>query len=275
MEEKSLNFSLLYPMGNLTALINNDKGQIPKDKYSFVSKQIIETKILNCEQVGFYENKDDYIELSMMGGELCINAVRSLGYLVCKAEKIDKVKIKTKEYDIDFEVSLQEKGTEVKFDIELTNKKINNDLHIVEMSGISFFIEHFPYLEINEQSILNRFDKLKIQYDKFANSNKAIGYIPYSEGLTSDCLSIRPLVTVNETQTTIFETACGSGTIAISSHKSLESKLQNFSIKQPSGANFHVNYARKTDNISSITLKSEIKLLASGQIFVNELFEII
>ena len=70
------------PAGNITIFVMTP---LEKERYAGIARQILERKELGGEQVAFVERTEQgTLRMEMMGGEFCGNASRSFAYLLCR-----------------------------------------------------------------------------------------------------------------------------------------------------------------------------------------------
>jgi len=198
----------IYPAWNATILVDNLDRIIDREDYVNVSNTLLQEN-QHFEQVGFIEiwDKCKY-RCQMMWWEFCINAMRSLAFWVNE-----------KFWENKFE--LESSGTNDVFTMEIENwvsiclnkkykiEKIKENLILVQLEWISHFVQTIKNHEWNEQKTKRLFHEMMQEYKNIFESNPAIGLISIDEFNT-----IYPLVFVKATNTLIFESACGSGTLA-------------------------------------------------------------
>lgn len=277
MDYKKLRFFKVYPMGNLTFLIDNSTNTIPTNQYKHIAQQLLAKTSFYCEQVGFFNKKKDHLELSMMGGELCINAIRSLGYVDYFLSENKNPKVMTKGYSNVYEMRINDEETETNFEMKILRISISKTLSIVELNGIAYFVEEFPYSCISMETASSRFNHLLKEHEAEISRFKAVGYIPFHKEEKTKNYTIKPIVYVRETESMLFETACGSGTIAAVIHE-FYNKGNNDSpylVTQPSGNNFKVNINPLEDNRFAVQLFSNVKIISEGYIYANKDYQII
>ena len=200
--------------GNSTALVSYSNNRN-------IAKQLLK----EVEQVGFISNRK-IPKLTMMGGELCINATIAFASQLSKRGKLFTSGIKK-------QIEYENKGsiTTIKFPL---NYKIKNNIVLFE--GIGFIIFNRKYRE-------------KISKNYLANLSKkynlpAFGAIIYEKN------RIEPYVYVRKVDSFMKETACGSGSIAFSIFSGLSK------IIQPTGKSIKVNI-KKDKVIISAEVKNE------------------
>lgn len=198
----------IFPAGNATILVDNLDQQINRDNYAKISNILLQ-KNKDIEQVGFIEKWDKcQYRCQMMGGEFCINAMRSLAFWV-------------NEKFWESTIELESSGTSDTFFVEIENwvaiylkkkyqiKKMGNNLTLVELEWIAHFVQTIKKTEWDKKKFTNLFNKIQIKYPLLFEASPAIGLISVDE-----FNKIYPLVFVKDTNTLIFESACGSGTLA-------------------------------------------------------------
>lgn len=195
-----MNTFVYNPGGNLTALVENLDGSILKSNYAEIANSKMES--LDVEQVAFIELEDNMYKCAMMGGELCINAIRSLGkYLYDATGAADFSVMSSGLQDV---VSVNaESWVTVTLPKNFTIKKVRENLSLVEMQGIAHFVLITDSF-MSDARMRQYIDELIIAVDGYP----AIGLINVVDS------KIKPLVYVKDTNTFIFETGCASGSIA-------------------------------------------------------------
>lgn len=209
--KKEFTYYLYSPCGNDTALVEtidiNER-----------TKKVLNDKIMeihpNIEQVGFFNNNK--LELTMAGGEFCGNATRSAAfhYLNGKYGEID-IKVSnslivkagvTKEGKAWSQIPLYEGKDFI--------REVDNGIYEIIMNGIKFIILE---KEISEKYLLDlkniKSNAIDIINKYNIKDNKAIGVIFIEE--KDERIKIHPVVWVKSINTLFYETACGSGTTAV------------------------------------------------------------
>lgn len=164
--------------GNETALVWGAESKKMKVSIRLLSK---------VEQVGFIKDKPKY-SLGMMGDELCINATLAAGFAFGGEGRIS----------ISGRIACYKVGkNEVELSLPLSYRREKN-LVIFEDIGYK--------LVGGNQAI----DKKYMKNLCFKYKLPAFGLVKFSDG------SINPFVYVKQTDSLVNETACGSGSIALS-----------------------------------------------------------
>lgn len=218
------------PGGNTTALLFGIFS--PKEKQK-INKKILSQNSL-IEQVGFVvpaQGKNADARLEMAGGELCGNALRSVGALLAKQTG-------KKNFLIETDVTTEPISVLVRLNestVCIPAKLFQLDRKICSLPGISHILErnngYFP----NAKQFLEKKNLLK---------KKAVGIMSY-ETKNGKKLRLFPTVWVRDIKTCLKETACASGTLALAWYLYSQSGNKKFSIQQPSNAVFTVLIKRK------------------------------
>ena len=179
MQKMKLN-KFLIAGGNSTLLI---KGCPSNDKKQFITKYLGDV-----EQIGFIESKNNIPYLNMMGGELCINATIALASLCGNKGKLYTSGIYT---PVNY---FNENGmTTIQLIINFRQEE-----NIILLNGIGFILlKEKTNLELLLKQLAQKYNL------------PAFGALYFQNFLT-------PFVYVVETNSLCKETACGSGSIALS-----------------------------------------------------------
>lgn len=199
-----------------------------------------------------------------------MNALRTLAYLYYRRTNERSFLLESSGSDQSFEMAITpEDSVSLKFKMNIQHIPLSGNLGLVQLQGISHFVEEFPSLDLTTpELIMKRHAALCDKYADYLKDVEAIGYVPYDK---RDMIKIAPLVYVLETNTKIFETACGSGTVAVSIHEHLLSKsTDEFSIQQPSLATFKLQVQETTPNAYDVHLTSDVELVSQGKIFLSQ-----
>lgn len=214
---KNIKYKLVDTAGQITAVVLDDVGN---DKKSILSKDLMNQNNI-IEQVVFLKDK----QIQTMGNELCINGSLAGAYLstqlVLKISGLDKsVKFtKTKIY------------ISANFPTVLVIKTIND---IVLLQGIVYLIS-------NDDAKIN-----KLLLRKLAKKYN----VPASGVIKFNGNKITPIVYVLDTNSLVWENACGSGSLAYSIFTGLSK------IIQPSGQIIIIKKNQK-----SFTIKVAVKII--------------
>lgn len=252
-------------------IIDNTAGIISSSDYPEISKKIMSPDYIPCEQVGFLVKAQNPLNadlrLEMMGGELCGNGLRGLGYINFLNTKSKQIILESSGTNSTFTIKiLDDKQVELSSESRIISKEITSKLNLVHLEGISHFIENIEN-SIDQETIMNRFESLKSKYSAELKSIEAIGYIPtFTKNSQQEII---PYVYVEKMQSGVFETGCGPGSIAVAFINYIQQKKETQQIKQPSGMNITVNLHSIENNKYSISIKSPVKITLEGTISIQ------
>ena len=256
--DKSLNYKILNPGGNKTAIVIGNE-------YSNEDKKKINDKILkenpDVEQVGFISKKENKLE--MAGGEFCMNATRCAIWEYLKGDlgEIElnvsgcKEKITggiTKEKEVYVNMQINKKMSEI---IEKNNK-----LNFIKLDGILLTIideeNSKRYIEELKKDEEKAKFKLKEIMQTFETSEKALGIILLEKEKSKT--KINPIIWVKTIDTLYYETACGSGSLATAIYKNYIEGIENLEIMQPSGYSININLNKKQEYIENAIITGKV-----------------
>lgn len=257
------NIVVADPAKNITILVLDD---IDKNLYKSVAKDILEKTNYKAEQVGFVKNPimGGDIRLEMMGGEFCGNASRSIAMFFARENNITNgnvfVEITGSDRILNAEVDLDKKTSNIEMPIpqkiETIDVKNLGEFPIVIIEGINHIIAEniLPTQENFEQF-------KKAVYENY--NVEAFGVMFFDRQKNY----ITPVVYVKDTDTTFFESSCGSGTLATITY--LGSYLQDGHLKsnisQPGGI-IEAEIYKENGKIKNIIIGGVVKLSQNIQI---------
>lgn len=197
-----------FPGGNTTLLIDNLSSQISAADYAAVAKLYLRDDV---EQVGFIERgKTTQYRLGMMGGEFCINALRSLAMWVSERHGEESVRLESSGTDDVVNCWVQDKRVAICLSKKPFRKeKITEKSTLVFLEGIAHLVEQDFRFESEAKMKENFLKEILPSISEQTKNYEAVGYIGLGTGG-----DISPLVYVKPTDSLIYETACGSGTLA-------------------------------------------------------------
>ncbi len=206
-----LDLVIVNPAGNITGFVINE--DVSKQDYVKISEKIMSRDDLKIEQVGFINTcpKTKTERMDMMGGEFCGNATRSFGlYLAKKRGLCGKGSLS---------VAVSGMSAELVVEYDVENKFCRTSMPLAtSIDYISVDDKQFPVIVFEgiihvvaedisiNRSLVNRIKEAlsaKYQFD-------AMGVM----FLDSQKLFMNPVVYVKETNTTVDEGSCGSGSVA-------------------------------------------------------------
>lgn len=251
---------LIYrPAGNDTALVygtNYTKEMKKKINDSIMKKHS------NVEQVGFINNTGRK-ELQMAGGEFCGNATRSAAYNYLEGMP-GKIQISVNLKDLILAGVDKNKNAWCEIPLYRQNniiKEKENGIFIVELKGITVIVikevEAQKYLK-NKDNLKQIGKKLIVDYNLINNS--AVGVMFCEKEAENEKIKINPIVWVKDIDTLFYETACGSGSVAVCLVESyLKKQGQKIDIIQPSGLTITANVDYKENNFERAIISGNIE----------------
>lgn len=215
-------YFLIDTAGQITPVFINP---VPKNKRPLISSQLLK-KYPAAGQVAFIEKRARFYRAQMMGGELSINGSLAVSYVLARILKRRKVKIELSGVNAKMKISLKRNIISGYFPISIIKKVTNNK---VQLKGIQYLVQKGRPKSIGLTD--TQISGLRLLTKNFP----AAGIVFYSKE------TIKPLVYVKATNSFVWETACGSGSLAFYLIKG-ENK-----IKQPSGK--LIKISRKNDTL--------------------------
>lgn len=220
--EFKLKITMADPAGNRTAFA---EGEVPPELYAAVGAAILKEEDLNAEQAGFLLKplRGAAGRMEMMGGEFCGNASRSFGLLLGRRNGMkagERIPVEVSGSKDILEVLLEEDGSWVSMPLPQAITELSLPEECGRDSGISSSdgsgLLRFPavVLEGITHVILEDVEPSETLahavLDKMAKETDvdAAGAIFIKDG------EMTPVVWVRETDSFIWESSCGSGTLA-------------------------------------------------------------
>lgn len=219
---------VVNPAGNITVLV---KSFVEESKYIEVANKFLESKMFDVEQVGFITSKNNHPHMNMMGMEFCGNASRSFGYILALENKennqVVSVSVSGTNELLDVNVDLEKQTAQILMPSlkKIIQLKVDDlEIDVVVMDGIYHAIVSRKHE--SEELTKRILDCALKEYEI-----DAFGIMYVSEQ------NMKPIVYVKETDSLIYESSCGSGTIAYASYLVRNKHIGRFEfqIKQPGG----------------------------------------
>ena len=244
------------PAGNITIFVTSP---VERNLYAKVANELLAIKEFRGEQVGFIERHEDgSSHMEMMGGEFCGNASRSIGMLFARQNNIESgnvlVEITGSDRPLNTKVDFENETSEIDMPIPKRIESINvsglGKFPIVLIDGINHIIAE------SVDATDENFEKFK--KDVYENYDiEAFGVMFFDKEKNY----ITPAVYVKDTDTTFFESSCGSGTLATVTYlgQDLKDGVLKFDIKQPGGTIASQIY-KENGEIKKITIGGVVKL---------------
>ncbi len=165
-----------------------------------ISKRMLE-KYPKAGQVGFVQQSSKYpsrYDVEMMGGELSINGSLACSYVISKIINKSRFRVNIASINSLVEVNIQNNYAEIAIPRYIAKVSRNQ----VDLEGISYcFINNIP-----NSNIIDR--RLTTTLNKLISKSPAGGIVFYDDN------KIVPVIKVKATNTIIWETACGSASLA-------------------------------------------------------------
>lgn len=226
------------PAGNITIFVTSP---LERSQYAKAANQLLAMKELGGEQVGFIEEKvDGTFHMEMMGGEFCGNATRTFGYLMSlwREDGAEKVSVDVSGSGKPLCVEVNHGAGTSRTTMPLPEKMVDFEVpgygnyHMVVFDGISHVIVKGPKRdEAFVESVLETAEKLQ--------KSDACGIMflePGCDGLEKS-YRMTPVVYVKETDSLVWESSCGSGSMASAIYlaKRKNEGTYTYILRQPGG----------------------------------------
>jgi len=263
----TINFTKLSPGGNDTIIV---QSPVPADERATLARTLMSSPYVGGEQVGYLTLAPISgidARLDMMGGELCVNGLRSAATVVASQTAKTNLRLASSGTDEIFEFSsVPQKGayyTSITLNLNPRSKPLGEGTLLVHLDGISHLLCEFAPEATVEP--LNVFTELRERYDSELALLPAFGIIPFQR--RKDGYEIFPVVYVRETDTVIPETGCGSGSVALALSMTDGDGL--CSVFQPSGCPYKVEVTRGTKQ-TRVALGSDVQRLVQGMAYIEQ-----
>jgi diaminopimelate epimerase len=250
--KKVKNLKIVLSAGGNPTAIFFVSSEEDRSKYKRIASAFMEANP-KVEQVGFLE---DFKHLEMSGGEFCGNASRAAALLISKEKNQKTGTFTVSGYEDKVRYSVAEKEEVTckfpNFNFRVLEVEWNKTRAIlVDMDGIVHVVlpmtEKFPKKRADYEVAHNKILRaLKLK------DRNAVGVI-WQENIDENLVRIHPVVWVKSIGSFFYETACGSGTLAVL----LSHDLDKMKVVQPSGQ--EIEAERRSDN--SLVLKSKMEVL--------------
>lgn len=225
ISNKNLTYTIYHPAGNATALV--DSLVLDASQRQAINDLIL-TKHPDVEQVGFLAPKSAP-QLLMAGGEFCGNATRSAAFAYLNGHP-GQMALKVYDGQQTVHAGFNEEGAWSEIPLLAGNEPVTplaNGYYLVRLAGITHLVVPVTTKPTNlkEQALA-----LIEQYQ--VDDPDCVGVIFVDYQLNA----IYPVVLVKAVHTLFAETACGSGTVAVSLVTAFKNHRDSaLRLKQPSG----------------------------------------
>ena len=246
-----LHYVLMNPSGNRTILVETP---VAKKDYKKIATGLMKAEP-TAEQVGFLDIADpNAYKLTMAGGEFCGNATMCT-HVLCESRKAGLKKIRNVEGTAEMPGILGIKKRELIFE------KKTYVFPVVEMDGISHVIA-----ELSKNTVAEDFAG-ESEEIRFLAENVQSACKKWVKDLKVKCLGIlfisknqkvlKPFVYVKSPESAVWESACGSGSVAAASYLHKGEKEWVHTFKEPGGSLTVKKEKRKTYLCGKVTLEKE------------------
>lgn len=226
------------PAGNITVFV---LSPLKREQYAKAANQLLAMEEFQAEQVGFVEKKEDgSLHMQMMGGEFCGNATRSFGYLKSLWDEshpdLVEVDVSGSSRILTVEVN-HDTGTcrtsmPLPKDVEDVSVGDYGTYPMVVFDGISHVIVKGPRRNDEFVNLVMKAAREKRKCDAYG-----IMFLePSGDGMEKS-YRMTPVVMVVDTDSLVWESSCGSGSMACAVYLSgrKEDGTYVYILKQPGG----------------------------------------
>jgi diaminopimelate epimerase len=229
-----ISYTVVDPGGNITALV---RSSVPRDMYTQIARRICVAQP-EIEQVGFLSrsSKAD-VCLEMEGGEFCGNALRAAGAIMALELDKETVLIETDLGTESFCVTYIDGVSTV----HVPRNILSLENTTCPLPGISHILH------------MGASDTIHTMSDFMTpalSDKKAVGLMEYTVNPHDRSYVLTPTVWVRALNTTVTETACASGTIALAEYLYRGEGLVTATVMQPSGALFTTSITEEQISLS-------------------------
>lgn len=189
-------YTVIDTAGQTTAVIS---VTIPREKQPEVAKPLM-TIIKNIGQVCFIKKsgRKNIYRLQMMGNELSVNGTMAGAFYLLNKLKRNKIRFETSGLKTLVEAKVKNSSVLIRFSKTMV-KSINKN--VVSLRGMNYLL--WPGIKRKRTTKQQKETLLKL-----ARNYPASGIVFYERN------KIQPLIYVKATNTFVWETSCGSGSIA-------------------------------------------------------------
>lgn len=265
-----IDFTKLSPGGNDTIIV---RSAVVAAKRAGIARTLMSSPYVGGEQVGYLTLAPASgidARLDMMGGELCVNALRSAAALITTERGYrGMVRLLSSGSPDPLLCYVHSTGSSayVRLDMPcaLTIERLDEDTALVDFGGIMHFVCTSGGNFLSDSGKI--FADLRQRYAQRIETSPACGLIVVSE--TQGRKSIQPLVYVRATETVIPETACGSGSIAAAVIERMQGGSRYLSLLQPSGTTFDLD-VEQAESSWVVKIGSPVDFLIAGKAYIPD-----
>ena len=286
-------FYKLSPGGNPTILVWDNSllhlGGTP-EKRAAIARSLMDPDNLGAEQVGFLDTSRALPHMEMMGGEFCINAIRSAALVFDVLGLLPETSIsgiheghmttsgvnepiRVRVCSADTATMSASMAREVALSLSLAPNAQTEAVQecapgqsLVQLPGITHLLLDATRHPVPE-ALLAAAEAKRAEYG--LDSKEAAGVIWYLPG-SDGTVSIIPVVHVAATGSSVAETACGSGSLALALMLAQSGK-QAVAVHQPSGHAISITFESPSSPTSPLTawISGIVRLTAEGKAYLH------
>ncbi len=262
-------FSIVRPGGNDTCLIETTVNLSDQDRKLFNDR--IMGSYPNVEQVGFISLSSPVQRLTMAGSEFCGNATRSTAYQALNGRP-GEILISVSGISTLLKAGVtgtREAFAQMPIIQDPSRIKRDGNNFIVPLEGIVQYIDFDQKkLEGRTPDEIKRMAKAQMEKKGLLN-NPAVGIMYARE--TEKGWTIIPIVWVKSIDTLFYETACGSGTVALAQALAFRNKqsITDLSVIQPTGSAIKASVTFDGNVFGYSQISGPIEQLSIGMIEKN------
>lgn len=218
------------PAGNITIFVTTP---VEREKYPAVAQALLARKEFRGEQVGFIEKTEQGgYRMEMMGGEFCGNASRSFGYLLCQMAGRERQELEVEVSGASGRLKVTADQLEGTSQIDMPLPKGMEVLQIGPEETCQMVVfDGICHLIVPGKPRGKEFVEAALQKAREACPCGAWGIM----FLEKD--QMVPVVYVESTDSLVWESSCGSGSMAAAVYLSKEEKdgVFAYNLYQPGG----------------------------------------
>lgn len=295
----ALEFHKFSPGGNPTILITG--GDVPAAKRAAVAAELMHPLHLSAEQVGFVDLEGETPRLEMMGGEFCLNAARSMVFLLARMGLLTRVSdeagnlnelrglVYSSGQPFALKVRADARGidparaAELDCSVLLNCPAPKNVLADIEEGAVLARVPGITHLLLDEsRHPLPKGAEAQLREAArwrdvlHLNDEAGTGVVwhrPLPDRQDADARSITPVVYVAEMQNAVLESSCGSASLALAMSLLNGRESLRLKVRQPSGYAIRISLKASTPDADHCLAEAggPVRLVAEGKTFVGSL----
>jgi len=294
MSASTLPFYKLSPGGNPTILVRDNSllsPEVSPAKRAIIARTLMDSDGIGAEQVGFLDTSRALPHVEMMGGEFCINATRAAALVlaldgllpetdapgnhegfITTSGATEPVRVRVRRQSSGI-LPLATKEDEAAIALPLASTAQTDLVQehapgqiLVRLPGITHLLLDAAKHPLPDHPLVAAEAKLTEYELKKEDAAGVIWHTSEPDGTAS----ITPIVHVAATNSSVTETACGSGSLALALVLA-RSAAQSIAIRQPSGHTLTVTFEPPDTPTSSMTawINGIVRLIAAGTAYLR------